>query len=302
MPNYGSPSAFPTACARASSAILLADIAALRAQPAFVEATLAFAAGIVSTYSGSHLLNRLMNDRGRFVLSLLVLDMHFESLTGSARGGLTSTRLKAQATGLGLCSPGRAGAVLATFRLMGLVTSVPDPDRRLNRLAATEKLIAIHRQRWHRTLEAMAGLMPEGTQGLERLDQHAFLAPFISAFLLPFREGWRMVDDVPELAMFTERDGGMVLALSLLETGHGAPPRPIAHLARHFRLSRSHIVGMLQEAEQAGLVHRPEPRGGAIARPALIVALEKLVAVAMLMQAQAVRHACACMEQRDRAP
>ncbi|MFT0862525.1 hypothetical protein [Ancylobacter sp. G4_0304] len=305
MPNTGSPSLRPIALAtprRAPSAILPGDIAALRARPEFTEAAHAFAAVIVGTYRGSPFLNRLVNDRGRFILSLLVLDMHFEALAGGPRGGLTSGRLKAQAAELGLCSPGRAGAMLATFRLLGLVTSVPDPDRRLNRLAATEKLLALHRERWRRTLEAMVGFMPEVRPGLERLDDPAFLGPFVAAFLLPFRQGWRMVDDVPELDMFVERDGGLVLALSLMETGRGAPPPPIAHLARNYRLSRSHIVGMLHEAEQAGLVSRPEPRGGGIALPALVEALEKLVAVAMLMQAQAVRRACADMEGRDRAP
>lgn len=264
------------------------DVAALRALPGFPAAARQAAAGIVATYRGSAVMNRLLNDRGRFTLSLLVLALHLEP---PARGGLTSGRLKAQAAALGICSPGRAGAVLATFRLLGLVEAAASPDRRQRRLAATARFIEMHRRRWQALLEPMATLMPEGAEGLARLADPSFLPPYVEALLQPFREGWRLLDDVPALAPFADRDAGVVIALSLMETGHERPAPPIAHLARQFGVSRSHVLEVLRAGEEAGLVARPDPRGAALAEPALVEALGDLVACAFLMQAQAVRRA-----------
>lgn len=281
----------------AAPAVSAGEIARLRADARFPDVALGVASAITECYRGSRILNRLLNDRGRFTLALLILNMHLEPPGEDSRSGLTATRLKAQAVELGICSAGRAGAVLAAFRLLGLVTSVPDRDRRLNRLVATDQLIELHRDRWRRILKPMALMMPEGATGLAKLDDPAFFAPFVAALLEPFMRGWRLLHDVPELAMFADRDAGVVIALSLLETGRGHPPRPIAHLAKHFGVSRSHILAMFQDAEQAGLVRRPQPRGGAVAEPPMVDALERTAAVIMLMQAQAVRDACAVLDQ-----
>lgn len=281
----------------AAPAVSPEAIARLRADPRFPEVALLVASAITDSYRGSRILNRLLNDRGRFILGLLILNMHLEPPGEDARSGLTATRLKAEAVELGICSANRAGAVLAAFRLLGLVTSVPDRDRRLNRLKATDQLIALHRDRWRAIFKPMAIMMPEGAAGLAHLDDPCFFAPFVAALLQPFLKGWRLLDDVPELGMFADRDAGVVIALSLLETGRGHPARPIAHLARHFGVSRSHVLSMLQEAEQAGLVRRPEPRGGAVAEPSLFEALERTCAIVMLMQAQAVRDTCALRDQ-----
>ncbi|GAB4065350.1 hypothetical protein KHC28_02680 [Ancylobacter sonchi] len=270
------------------------NLSALRADPRFSAAARQAAAGIVATYRGSAVMNRLLNDRGRFLLSLLVLAMDLET-PEVGRDGLTSGRLKAEAAAFGICSPGRAGAVLATFRLLRLVQAVPTPDRRVRRLAATPRFIDMHRQRWRALLEPMASFIPEGAAGLARLGDPAFLPPYVEALLLPFRAGWRLLDDVPALAPFADRDGGIVIALSLMGTLDGDPPPPLAHLARQFGVSRSHVLGVLRAGEEAGLLRRPDPRGGALAEPALGEALHDFVACAFHMQAQAVRGGLAAL-------
>ncbi|MBS7544791.1 hypothetical protein [Ancylobacter oerskovii] len=266
------------------------NLPALRADPRFPAAARQAAAGIVATYRGSAVMNRLLNDRGRFLLSLLALALHLEP-PGGGRDGLTAGRLKAEAAALGICSPGRAGAVLAAFRLLGLVEAVPMPDRRLKRLAATPRFVDMHRRRWRALLEPMAAFMPEGAAGLAGLDDPAFLPLYVEALLSPFRAGWRLLDEVPVLAPFADRDAGIVIALSLMGTAEDGTPPPIAHLARQFGVSRSHVLGMLRAGEEAGLLHRPDPRGGAVAAPALEEALRDFIACAFLMQAQAVRRA-----------
>ena len=267
---------------------------AIREHPAFAAAARQAARGLVATYRGSAVMNRLLNDRGRFTLSLLILALHFEA-PGSRSDGLTAGRLKAEAASLGVCSPGRTGAVLGAFRLFGLIEPAADADRRVKRLAPAARFVEMHRLRWRALLQPMSGFMPEGAAGLAGIDDPAFLPLYVEALMQPFREGWRLLHDVPALAPFADRDAGIVIALSLMETSMGGPAPPIAGLAQQFGVSRSHVLAVLKAGEEAGLLCRPQARGGAVAAPALVEALYDFLAVAFLMQAQAVRRAGAAM-------
>lgn len=266
--------------------------ARLRARPDFPWVARQAAVNLASAYRGNFLLTRLLNDRGRVVLALLMLDMHFEPSPGP---GLTAGRLKAEAAALGVCSPGRVGAVLAASRLLGLVAPVPDADRRRRRLTVTDRMLAVHRDRWRVMLNALRMVLPEGEAGLNRLDDDAFVAAYVAELLRPFRAGWRMMHDIPSMAIFADRDGGLLVALALFATGGTGRPTPVAELARAYRVSRSHVVDILQNAMQEGLVRRVEgrERGGFLAEPALTDAMEAFVATVLVRQANAVRHAMA---------
>lgn len=248
---------------------------------------------LATAYRGNYLLTRVLNDRGRLTLALLMLKMHFEPPQAP---GLTAGRLKSEAMALDICSPGRVGAVLAAFRLLGLVTVAPDAaDRRRRRLVVTDRLLDIHRERWRVLLRALALVLPEGEAGLGRLDDDAFLAAFVDALLEPLLHGWRPVYDIPELELFVDRDGGLMIAFGLFGTVPSGPPVTVAGLARAYRVSRSHVVDIIQKATEAGLVRRygPEDQGrtGIVAEPALVDAMERLIATALVRQASAVRQA-----------
>lgn len=266
--------------------------ARLRARSDFAWIARQAAVNLASAYRGNFLLTRLLNDRGRFVLALLMLDMHFEAASGP---GLTAGRLKAEATALGVCSPGRVGAVLAAGRLLGLLAPAPDADGRRRRLVVTDRMLVIHRDRWRVMLNALRMVLPEGEAGLNRIDDDAFVAAYVAELLRPFRAGWRLVHDIPSLDVFVDRDGGVLVALALFAAGGTGRPTPVAELARAYRVSRSHVVDILQNATQQGLVRRIEgrERGGFLAEPALIDAMEAFVATVLVRQANAVRHALA---------
>ncbi|QFR32202.1 hypothetical protein GBB76_03200 [Ancylobacter sp. TS-1] len=264
----------------------------LRARPDFPWIARQAAIHLATAYRGNYLLTRVLNDRGRLTLALLMLQMHFEPPEAP---GLTAGRLKAEASALGICSPGRVAAIVSAFRLLGLVTSAPDADRRRRRLIVTGRLLDIHRERWRVLLKALALVLPEGAAGLARLDDDAFLAAFVDALLEPLRHGWRPVYDIPELELFVDRDGGLMIAFGLFGTAPSGTPVTVAGLARAYRVSRSHVVDIVQKATEAGLIRRygPEDQGrsGIVAEPALIDAMERLIATALVRQANAVRHA-----------
>lgn len=93
--------------------------AAMIAHPGFPLALARLAGGMTSLYSGNRLLNRLLSDRGRNFFGLLLL--YLDALPASEGGGLTSARLAALCTATGLCSRGRAKAMLALMSWGGYV-------------------------------------------------------------------------------------------------------------------------------------------------------------------------------------
>lgn len=295
MTGLASPS--PADTSGINSGTELIEARRLRQHPVFRDVARRAARDIEKSYRGNVILNRLLNDRARIALAFLMLDMHFEP-PGSA--GLTAGRLKAEASALGLCSPGRAGAVLAACRLLGLVAPAPDSDRRRRRLVVTDRLITIHKDRWRAVLGILRAVLPEGEIGLRRLDDPAFLPMYVSTLLQPYREGWRVIHDIPELAIFADRDGGLVIALALYQNEQAVKALSAAHLARTYHVSRSHIAGILGEAAEAGLVRRigtAEAGGpGFLAEPSLVDAVEMLMAIGAARHAQAVRNAMQAME------
>ncbi|WP_371345917.1 hypothetical protein [Ancylobacter sp. IITR112] len=274
--------------------------ARLRARPDFPWIARQAAISLSDAYRGNLLLTRLLNDRGRFVLALLILDMHLEQPDSP---GLTTGRLKAEAVALDVCSPGRVSAILAAFRVFGMIAPAPDTDGRRRRLVVTDKLMAIHRERWRTMLKTLALVMPEdGERGLRHLDDPVFITPFVHTLLEPLRGGWRPAMDIPAIGHFAERDGGLLIALALFGVGLNGQPVSISQLARSFRISRSHVVGIVQEATGLGLVRRVDEAGergpGVLPEPALIDAMEEFIAVALVRQMVAVRAGIAALNAR----
>ncbi|MBS7554632.1 MarR family transcriptional regulator [Ancylobacter dichloromethanicus] len=272
--------------------------ARLRARPDFHWVARQAAINLSDAYRGNLLLTRLLNDRGRFVLALLILDLHFDQPDAP---GLTTGRLKAEAVALDVCSPGRVGAILAAFRVFGLIAPAPDADGRRRRLVVTERLMSIHRERWRTMLNTLALVVPEdGERGLRHLDNPDFLAAFVRALLKPLRAGWRPAFDIPAIGQFADRDGGLLIALALFGTGLNGQPLSISQLARSFRISRSHVVGIVQDAAEAGLVRRVGEQGtrgpGVLPQPALTEAMEHFVAMALVRQMTAVRAGLAAID------
>jgi len=271
-----------------------AAVEALRAAPGLPAAARSAAAAIAELYRGHWLLNRLISDRGRFVLSLMILDLHFGGGRGAADGGLTTGRLKALTTEHGVCSPGRAGAMLASMRLFGLLAAAPSSDRRQHRLVPTERLIGMHRERLRRLFAAMAAVLPEGRRAEALIAREDFLAAHVHQMVGLYLSGLRIVEAVPATEVFAERDAGMMIAFAVLVASppgeDGGAGVAVADLARRFAVSRAHVLSVLRDAEQAGLVRRT-PGGGTTATPALVTAIEEFFATLFLLQASCVRAA-----------
>lgn len=275
-----------------------AEIEALRRLPAFERAWSRLVAGLTGQYRGNRVLNRILNDRGRALMGLLILDLHYNAV---ADGGLTATRLKQVCVETGVCSPGRVTAMLGVLRLLGFLAEVPGTDRRVRRLIPTEKLIETHMARWRQFLEAIALLHPEARGAIGRLDEPAFVARQVGAMGSMFRKGMRMLDYAPELRAVAGRDAGMMILMSVAaeaRSGAGARGQPvdltISDLAKRFVVSRGHVLSVLRDAELEGLILRGGPRGaGIVTTPALFDALDRFVAAGLLIHIASLRVALA---------
>jgi len=286
-------------------------IAALRGHPGFGAAMRVSAAGLVSMYQGGHLLNWLMDDRGRLLFGYLALYLHATRDPADASSGLTPTRMKAMCVELDFCSPGRAGAMLSLMRFGGYLTpDVQVMDRRQRRLLATPKLYSLLRARWRLHMEAVAPLLPDGAALLAAADNPAFDNALVIAMSARFRAGFRFVHAAPGLGLFGERNAGMLILLSLITAGAEddtmPPQRPvpisIAALARRFSVSRPHVLKLIRDAADEGLLERIDADSGRVVfKPQLAEATQNLFATMYLFVTDCAREAMAACAGESRA-
>jgi hypothetical protein len=275
-------------------------IAALRAHPRFPEAIRASAAGLVALYQGSHLLNWLMDDRGRLLFGYFALYLHFTRDPTDPSSGLTPTRMKAGCAEFEICSPGRAVAMLSLMRFAGYLAPAPTADRRVRGLVATDRLINLLVERWRVHFAALAVLRPEGEAALASLDDPSFVRHLVIAMTDRFRAGFRFLTHAPGVGLFGERNAGMLILTTLLtagEQGDTVPPqRPvpvsISRLARAFSVSRPHVLKLIRDAADEGLIARDDADGGRIViLPRLAEATQDLFASMFLFYVDCTREA-----------
>jgi DNA-binding MarR family transcriptional regulator len=274
-------------------------VAALRAQGGFAAALRASSHGVVRLYGSGRLLNWLMDDRGRVLFGYVALHLHYSRNRADPSSGLTPTNMKAMCAELKVCSPGRVVAMLSLLRVAGYLA--PDPeviDRRQRRLVATEKLIAFLRERWRPHFEAMAPLFPDGAAMLATLDDPASTGPLVAAMVRHFRAGFRFVTHAPDLSLFGERNAGMPILSSLIVAGRAddiVPPSlpvriSIAALARRFGVSRPHVLKLIRDAAELGLIERREGEH-ILMRPTLAEGAQNFFATVYLFFADCAREA-----------
>jgi hypothetical protein len=285
-------------------------IATLRAHPSFPKAARNMAIGLTGFYRGGPLLNWLMDDRARAVLSHVVLQCHFSRDPADPSSGVTPTRIKDLCAEFEICSPGRASAMLSLMRFGGYLE--PDPnaeDRRRRPLVATPKLLDLLRARWRSHFVSGIPVFPDGQQLADRLDDPVFVRTFVAAMFRRYKEGFRLIMYTPGLGLFGDRSAGMMIASCLLAAGAEddtvPPSRPfpvsISELSRRFGVSRVHVSKMLRDAATEGLIVRAGDNGEQITlTPALAEALSVFYANAFLYFFDSAREAAATLDAGER--
>lgn len=235
------------------------------------------AACVAATYAldrfnGSWLRNRLLNDRGRFLLALLVLDLH---LNESGGRGITVAQIRREATRYEICSNGRAIAFAAALRFANYLALASDADSREKRLLPTKALLDLHHVRW-RTVMTAVGLMDgEAARRAEALPDDVFLSRCTGGLSLLLRSGVRIMDSVPALRAFAERDAGIAILLALFLAQTRNETVTVTAAAQSFAVSRAHASYVLQAAERQHLAVFHGPRLGYAATEELKSTVER---------------------------
>ena len=284
------------------------EVAALRQHPRFVEAMRASMRVALDLYQGNRILNLLTNDRGRYVLAIFALHLHYARRPDDPGSGLTATRLQAMCAEQGVCSFGRAGAVIRLLRWSGYLTDAPaTQDKRVRLMMPTEQMFEMHRDRWRRQLKAVALVCPEAEQALAHFDHPAFNPAFTAGQVNEYLGGFRFFRYVPEFRLFAERNAGLFILFSIAFAGAPddtmpptrAVPLSVSTLARRFHVSRAHVTGLLRDMVEAGMLERPGPENEFRMTPQLRDALQTMIATLHLFTASSARAALAAVAGAD---
>lgn len=281
-------------------------VAALRRHPGFPRAMRSSAEGAVAIYRSNKLLNLLLSDRARALFTHVALYLYF-CAAEPGQPGLTVGAMKDLCVQLDLCSRGRCEALLALMRAGGLLATLPASDRRKRLLAPTEKLLALHRERWMRQFEAMRDLFPAAADYLAAVSRDpAFTKAFAAALGRRFAAGLRVLDNAPELGAFAERNAGVVILFGLALAGDARDAFPpagpvqlsINALAKNFSVSRKHVLSLLRDAEAKDLLMRSGTANNEVTLlPRGRAALEQMLATMFLYLAQCADEALGACKQ-----
>ena len=237
------------------------ELAALRRHPHFAEAMTASMRVALDLYEGNRLVNLISNDRGRYILTVLALHLHYTRRADEPTSGLTATRLQTMCAEQGVCSFGRAGALIQLLRFSGyLAPAAAAADKRVRLLVPTDKLIEMHRERFRRQLQAVALVRSEAREALAQFDHPAFHPAFTAARVSEFLGGFRFYTYAPDIRPFAERNAGLFILFSIALAGAPGDARPLpvsaSALAKRFHVSRTHVAGLLRDAVETGLLER----------------------------------------------
>jgi hypothetical protein len=289
MSGFSQPLAEPAQAIRPRRNIFTrAEIEALRGREEFAAAFLEAAKCAVDDYRDNRLFNRVFNDRGQWVVTWLAHYLHHFPLPGNEQAGLTVSRLRKVCQQIGVCSGGRAAALLGVMRFAGYLRPARHvEDRRLHVLVPTEKFVALRRQRLLRHFTGVSEAIPETGAVADLLDDPVFMAAFIRHSAEGYIAGFRFTEHATEIAPYFERASASMILMELFveasRQGDGAARCSISALASHFWLSRGHVRSVLNSAAADGFIERVDSmRGPVVVRPALTDVLGRFFAVSFL--------------------
>jgi hypothetical protein len=240
-----------------------AAIAALRAHPGFQAAMREDVRTTLALYRANRLINSVMNDRARALFTQVALHLHFAPRP-DGKSRLTISAMKDCCTENGLCSRGRCEAMLLLMRASGFFAAAPNDDKRRRPLVPTEKLLSLQRERWAGHFVAMRHVLPEADTYLALLRDPAFVANYGFELGGGWLSGVRVLEHSKDLLVLTERSAGMMLLYALCAAARADGPFPPADpvplsinaLATSFAVSRKHVLTLIRDAEEAGLLAR----------------------------------------------
>jgi hypothetical protein len=308
--SYASPPAIPKEPVDTSRYAAMVDT--LVAHPAMPQALRSLCEGLGGLFSSSRMLNLIAGDRGRLAIGWMTLYLDAEREPGNPGSGLTVNRFKVLCASTGLCSPGRAGAMLGVMRFAGYLEPAAHSTRGMPlQLIPTARFLAQQRLRCDKLFDALRHVATEGGDGLALMHHADFPRDFVRGAGDLFLAGARPVLQAPSLLVFARKKAGFQVLLSLILSGQHEDAMPpegtvslrIAECAKRFMVSRPQVKDVLEEAVAAGLL---QPTGMGAHSYVMSAALRqdclRFAAAALALAAVGVRAAAAAVSNRTSGP
>ena len=279
-----------------------AQIQAMRDDPRLEAAMRHSVSRALAYYRANPLMHRNLKDVGRFILGVVALYL-------DATGGLTHRRLRSLSGRSGLISAGAASAVLLRLRLIGyVVPEGPQVNGQIKLYRPTPVMAEAFRERMRIEMEAAAAFNPRVAAMLERLEEPEVFTTLMAVLGEDTINAARHPHpDTAGLDRISTRTAGMMLLYRIIhdaDTGGAFPPTgehavSVSSLAREFEVSRSHVLTVLRDAEEAGLMTRLAGEGRWRLEPRLGQAFRTFYAVLYLGVIKGARATQAALAMRQ---
>jgi hypothetical protein len=258
------------------------------AHPLFVPARAAFVDAVLALYEGDPFLTRLLLEAGRYVTFGNIMCMHARYDEADRSSWPTMSLLKASMVQFGLSSSRRVEALVARLVDSGFLEMVTSKqDRRVRILTPTEKMFAQDQDWLAAHYLPLQVLFPDpGYLPMIQRDRSFQMAQRLVSMDF-FAKGANILASHPGIMLFMSRDGGIMILIKLIQMTHIANQGfhtglSYADIGARFGLSRTHVRGVLLDAERAGYV-RLSGRGGQLVQltPAVMQVFDRFIADSM---------------------
>lgn len=198
-------------------------------------------------------IRHVVKDKASYLLSVEVLRVWY-----TRPDAATAAAFMRGVVQFGLSSKGRAASLIDFMRARGLLVRPPGTKPRI--LAPSAELVAHYGEGMRAGIVGLRALDSDKRIRIESVDDRLIreyiivsteVAVHVPAVAYP--------SNPPALALFFERNAGLLLLYALLEKIEGAPPTgegpvSISAIARRLGVSRPHILKMLEDSHRQGFV------------------------------------------------
>jgi hypothetical protein len=229
----------------------------LQARPDYRDLMRDIAQANLALNMDSDYLGRVLRDRGSYLIGMIALHLY------STTGELTSGGLAGVCAEGGICSPGRASALVAHLRDLGeLVPETEGPAGRGQRLTPGAGLVGLYRDNFHTNLRGLSAVDARGAAGMAFLDKGGIYALLNQILVLSTTadDDFRSDPEWP-LHLFTEHEGALAMIQDFVAGGaRGNGPVldrvfvSVSALARRHRVSRPHVLKLFKDGQARGLL------------------------------------------------
>jgi hypothetical protein len=253
----------------------------------FPAARTAFVDAVLGLYEGDAFLNRLLLEAGRMVIFNVIICLHAGYDEADRTTWPTMSLLQEVMTQFGLASPRRIEDLVARLIHCGLLEPVVSQwDRRFRILTPTARMLSLDQDWLSAHYQPLHVMFPDPGYALPVRRDPAFQREQRLVATGFFALAAQILAGNPAMMLFLSRDVGVMVLIKLIQMMGDRQRSPeglsYSDLGARFGVSRTHVRGLLQDAEQAGLVSL-SGRGGRLVelKPAILEAFDRFVAESM---------------------